>query len=357
MSKRGSGNIFSTGAIIAIIALLLCTQATAQESKPKSGFEKFKNFTLATVDFVDRLLNTIDTAYVTGNAYNMCIIPEYSYNYEHYSFEAIGDEKQCISIAPQSRNQLTFNIGWRWLFFGYSIDLQDYHPYTDININLYAPRFGLDLFYRKSSEGYKIKSLTGFYEEGKPLQGYNRDFNGIEVSQIGFNLYYVFNKRFSYPAAYAQSTLQRISAGSFILGVNYNHHHFGVDYEKIDPRISSQLNEKLKFKDMRYNDFSINFGYSYNWVLARNLIASASITPSLGYKTTTLKQSEKSNPLSGINVDVMTRASLVYNNGKYFAGTSLIAQAFHYKRDNLSIVNGFGVVNVYVGFNFWRKKK
>ncbi len=357
MRKTGRSNIFGTKAIIAFIALVLCTQATAQEGKPKSAVDKIKNFTLATVDFVDRLLNTIDTTYVTGNAYNMTIMPEYSYNYEHYSFEALGDDKQCISVAPDSRHKLTFNIGWRWLFVGYSVDLHKKNPYTDININLYSPRFGLDLFYRKCSEGYKIRSLSGFYEDGMPLQGYNRNFNGIKVEQIGFNLYYVFNKRFSYPAAYAQSTLQRISAGSFILGVNYNHHNFGFDHEKFDPKISAQLNEKLKFKNLRYNDFSINFGYSYNWVFTRKLIASASITPAVGYKSTSLKQAEKSNPLSGINFDVITRASVVYNNGKYYAGTSLIAQTYHYKRDNLSIVNGFGVVNAYVGFYFWRKKK
>lgn len=349
-------------AVILVIALLVAPITQAQEStiadeeSPKvSAWEKIKDFTLKSVDFVDHLLNETDSTYISQNEYNMSVYPMYAYSYEHYRFSSTG-KKQSITIAPDSRNKLGVYVGWRWLSIGYSIDLQDSHPYTDFNISLYASRMGIDLFYRKSSEGYKIRSLSGFYENDEPLQNYNNNFDGLTVKQKGLNLYYIFDKRFSYPAAYSQSEIQRISAGSFILGVNYNEQEFSFDYTGLDQRIQEQLNPELKFKEIMYKDFSINFGYSYNWVFAKNFLASISLTPAIGYKNTSLKLLDSKSLLSSINFDFITRAALVYNNKRYYAGASLVSHAYFYNKSRLSLINGFGVVKVFLGFNFWRKK-
>ena len=47
----------------------------------------------------------------------------------------------------------------------------------------------------------------------------------------GLNLYYIFNnRRFSYPAAFSQSTNQRRSAGSFIIGFSVSAHNLDFDH-------------------------------------------------------------------------------------------------------------------------------
>ena len=61
--------------------------------------------------------------------------------------------------------------------------------------------------------------------------------------------------------------------------------------------------------------------------------------------------------LSSINFDLITRAAIVYNNSRYYAGASLVAHTYSYTKNSLSILNGFGVINVYFGVNFWRKKR
>jgi hypothetical protein len=173
---------------------------------------------------------------------------------------------------------------------------------------------------------------------------------------MGLNLYYVFNnKKFSYPAAYSQSTNQRISAGSFILGVNYNEQSFAFDHTKFDPKIQEALLPELKFNKIKYKDFCINFGYSYNWVFAKDCLANISVTPAVGYKNTSFKLKNGSEFFSNINFDLITRATIVYNNGKYYAGASLVSHTYSYNKSSLAILNGFGVINVYVGFNFWRR--
>jgi hypothetical protein len=106
---------------------------------------------------------------------------------------------------------------------------------------------------------------------------------------------------------------------------------------------------------VKYKDFSINFGYSYNWVFAKDFVANISLTPAIGYKNTSLKLHNSKVFLSSINFDLITRAAIVYNNSKYYAGASLVSHTYSYNKSSLAILNGFGVINVYVGFNFWRR--
>ena len=309
-----------------------------------------------TEEFINTYLDEKDSIYISPNLYNLTIMPQYSNAYEYYRFST-GDNQQRITMSPSSINRIGLYLGWRWLFLGYSIDLEGGGPQTDLNFSFYTSKAGIDLFYRKRTEGYVIRDLVGFNKGGKEIVDYNHNFDGLTVEQLGVNLYYVFNnKRFSYPAAYSQSTNQRISAGSFILGMNYNEQSFIFDYTKFDPQIQEALVPELKFNNVEYKDFSINFGYSYNWVFAKNCLANISLTPAIGYKNTSLKLKNSKELFSSINFDLITRAAIVYNNSQYYAGASLVSHTYSYNRNSLAILNGFGVINIYVGVNFWRRK-
>lgn len=68
----------------------------------------------------------------------------------------------------------------------------------------------------------------------------------MKSSVKGFNLYYIFNHRkFSYPAAYAQSTVQRRSAGSWLAGIGYTRHTLEVDWEKLEDVVVDKMGEKF----------------------------------------------------------------------------------------------------------------
>ena len=358
--KNGCRN-WTSKVVVFIIALLFVSPSLAQESgtgsrsTAKQNLTKVWDFAVDTYYFIYKMFNECDSTYVTPKKYHMKLTSLYTHCYEHYKFTST-DGKQSISVSPDNRNKLGLQIGWRGLAVGYNIDLQKKHPQTDFNVSLYSARAGLDLFYRKSSEGYTIRGLKGF-KEGDDASVFERgrEFNGITVRQIGLNVYYIFNKKFSYPAAYTQSSQQRISAGSFILGAGYNHHKFRFDKSAIDTRIVEQLQPGL-LDDIKYHDLNINFGYSYNWVFAKNFLANISLTPAIGYKNPSLKMHDSKELLPSINFDFITRASIVYNNGKYYGGTSLVSHTYTYDNDKLSIINGFGVLKVFFGFKFWRKK-
>ena len=352
MQRGRADKTFSYRIIMAFIILMVSMTSTAQN---RSG-EKIKKAAKATAGFVDYVLNDIDTAYVKKSKYNLTIMPVYSFHYEHYNFTSGGDARQSIGLTPENRNKLTLKFGWRWLLVGYGIDLQKGRPQTDFSLNLYSSRFCLDIFYRKSSDIYEIKKLSGFDNEEVALQE-GRYFDGLDVKQKGISLYYVFNKRVSYNAAYRQMDQQRLSAGSFVLGAGYNKQEFEFDQEEYAPAIREQLNDRLRFKTVEYNDFSLNLGYCYNWVFAKDFAACASLTPAVSYKRATLEYVDNKKKQGGLNFDLTTRAEIVYNNGRYYAAAALISNTYHYNKNDLSVLNGFGVFKVYVGYNFWRRKK
>lgn len=323
-----------------------------QSSTTKNG-----NFFKKIVKFVNKQLEQ-DSFYVQPNKYNMTIMPQYTYGYEYYRF-ATENKEQSITITPAANNKIGVFLKWRVFSFGYKFTLNNIQPEFDMEFNLYCSRVRLELFYRKRNDGFKIRNIKGFYENGKALTEYNRDFNGLTTSQIGANLFYIFNyKKFSFPAAYSQSSIQRRNAGSFILGLNYNEHFFIFDHTKVDPKIESLMSPELKFNKINYIDLSVNFGYSYNWVFAKNFLANISSTPAIGYKTTSLKSiiDNSTEYESSINIDLVTRMAVVYNNGKYYAGASFTSHTYTYTKPTISILNGFGYLKIYAGFYFWRKK-
>lgn len=312
-----------------------------------------------TNEIIDKHLDSKDTRYITPNQYNWTFMLQYSNSYEYYKFSA-KNNPQSITLSPDNRNKLGIYVGWKWIFLGWSFDLDRHNTKNDWNFSFYTSKVGIDVFHRKTGENFKIRKLTGFKH---PITGDNiipqhTLFDGISVEQTGINLYYIFNnKKFSYPAAYSQTTNQRISCGTFILGLSYSRQSFRMDATKFEPIIRETITPSMNFDQIKYHDYSINAGYSYNWVFAKNCLANISLTPAIGYKRSRIRSDEEQSIFKNINADLVSRIALVYNNSRYFVGLSAVMHTYTYRRDALSIINGFGVLNVYSGINLFRKKE
>ncbi|MBR5455925.1 MAG: DUF4421 domain-containing protein [Bacteroidaceae bacterium] len=362
-TRRTSGGFWAKTAII--VAMVLASQSSFPQNGDTQNVitdlaklltENTNKILKKTEGAIEKYLDAKDSLYITPNLYNLTVMPQYSYYFEYYRFTS-GKSGQGITLMPRISSKVGLYIGWRWLFFGYNFNLDKGAPEKDFNFSFYTSKLGIDLFYRNRDKGYRIRDTRGFTKEAEAYTSRNKNFNGLTIRQIGFNIYYIFNnKKFSYPAAYSQTTTQRISAGSFILGINYNEQSFTFDYSQFSPIVEEQLVPELKFKNIKYKDFCINLGYSYNWVFARNYLANISLTPGVGYKNTSLRLENSRDILSNINFDLVTRAGIVYNNSKYFAGASLVSHTYTYRKEAISLLNGFGVINIYFGAYFWKKK-
>ena len=330
----------------------------AKPSAFKRAIKKFMNFS----DF--------DTLYISPNRYNYALMVTHFSNFEYYSVTSELPQPQKLSFSPNPHNKIGLYFGWRWIFLGWSVDVDDIYRKTnrknrgtEFDLSLYSSKLWLDIFYRRTGNNYKIHKIRGFYDEIP--SNYSENFNGLKVDIKGLNLYYIFNNRkFSYPAAFSQSTNQRRNAGTFIAGFSISKHNLDFDYLQLPEYIQERMNPGMKVNKIKYTNANISFGYAYNWVFARNCLACISLTPAIAYKASDVdaETHEGKQWYSKFNLDFLLRAGVVYNNGKYFVGSSFVGKNYNYHRNNFSLDNGFGTLQIYAGFNFnlrkeYRKKK
>ena len=310
----------------------------------------------------------VDTNYVEPQHYNWALMLQSINTYDYYRLSTTGDNKQTISFAPTVGVRVGPYFGWRWIFLGYTIDLRNMNFFSgkrklEIDGSLYSSRIGVDVFYRRSVNDYKLRTVDlGRDIDTEPLRGEN--FNGLNVSITGLNLYYIFNhKRFSYPAAFAQSTCQKISCGSWMAGVGYLKHNIDFDYKRLETMAQDRLRQEVRldsslmFNNIKYTNISASVGYAYNWVFARNWLFCSSISLALAYKKSRGETDRENIENEGFdfgnfNLDGIGRFGLVWNDTKWYAGTSAIVRAYNYHKSRFAANNIFGDLCIYVGLNF-----
>src|SRR5574344_2399405 len=317
-----------------------------------------------------RGFSAIDTNYVEPQHYNWAFMIQNTYNYDVYRLSSAYG--QSFTFAPDVGFKMGPYFGWRWLFLGYTFDLKNLQlqkAKRELNLSIYSSQIGMDLFYRRTGSDYKMRSVNvGNDRASEDLNGVS--FGGINVGITGINLYYIFNhNRFSYPAAFSQSTCQKISCGSWIAGISYSRQSLDLDYDELQKVVDEHTNankkvtvdSSLNFNSLNYLDIGLSGGYAYNWVFAKNFLACFSGSVTLAYKHTTGDvnndtENTKGFNFNNINVDGLGRLGVVYNNTKWYAGASFIAHAYNYHKSRFATNNIFGSINVYVGFNFGLKK-
>ncbi len=324
-----------------------------------------------------REFNNTDTAYIEPQRYNYTVMLQNTNTYEVYTlYNKVG---QKISFAPDPSYRLGPYVGWRWVFLGYTLDLTHINASSnhtnkkEFDLSLYSSMLGVDFFWRQTGNNYHIHRM----DLGDDI---NTDalrkvkFDGLKSSVKGLNLYYIFSHRkFSYPAAYSQSTVQRRNAGSWMVGLGYTNHELEVDWKMLGAIVDERLNQSvadnekaridssLMFSKVKYSDYSATVGYAYNWVFAKNWLFNASLSMGLAYN---LSSSDNGNEklqfknfnFKNFNFDGIGRFGIVWNNTKWYAGANTIIHSYNYKKDNFSTNNSFGSLNIYVGVNFGRKR-
>ena len=323
-----------------------------------------------------REFNNIDTLYIEPQRYNYTVMLQNTNTYEVYTL--YGEEGQKISFAPDPSYRLGPYVGWRWVFLGYTIDLKHINASSshtnkkEFDLSLYSSMLGVDLFWRQTGNDYHIQSMD-LGDQINTDAMHKVDFDGFKASIKGLNLYYIFNhRRFSYPAAYSQSTIQRKSAGSWMAGLGYTDHQLEVDWDKLSNVVDERLNKQaaqdgkaridssLMFSTIKYSDISATVGYGYNWVFAKNWLFNASLSLGVAYNhsrsdTEKAKFDFKNFNFKNFNLDGVGRFGVVWNNMKWYVGASTIIHTYNYKKDHFSTNNSFGSVNIYVGVNFGKR--
>lgn len=313
-------------------------------------------------------LNRIDTTYIEPQHYNYTAMLQNTTTYEMYHLRS--KDGQAVTFAPKPTVKVGPYFGWRWVFLGYTLDithLSNGRKKKELDLSLYSSHVGIDLYYRKTGDDYLIR----YIKDGNWLiRPKNLAFDGFEVSIKGFNVYYIFNHRkFSYPAAFSQSTIQKKSCGSPLIGIGYVHHSLSLDYGKLHDVIAEiaekdelKVDTGLMFNHVKYVDYSLSGGYAYNYVFAKNCLLSASVSLAVAYKKTVGEREENASQLldfkfSNFNLDAIGRFGVVYNNMNWYCGASAVIRAYNYYKPQFSTNSIFGSLNFYVGVNFGKMRK
>ena len=163
-----------------------------------------------------RGFSKIDTNYIEPQHYEFTIMMQSTYNYDYYRLSSTNG--QTLTLSPDVMMKVGPYFGWRWFFLGYTFELQNIGVSNgklkkELELSIYSSQIGIDLFYRRTGSDYKLREVNlGNEVDAGQLQ--DMKFDGVNVGITGLNLYYIFNhQRFSYPAAFAQSTCQKLSCG------------------------------------------------------------------------------------------------------------------------------------------------
>lgn len=328
-----------------------------------------ESFITRAYHFVKEQLFDVDSAYIQTNDHDFQTFLRNSNTYEIYRLT--DNEGNSIRFSPEMSMKIGPYVGYGMFFLGYTVDvahLKNRRQREDMSLSLYSLPAGIDIYYRRSGDNFRIRELyLGDDIDASPM--INLPFDGLTSKIVGANAYYIFNhRRFSYPAAFNQSTVQRHSAGSWLAGVGYTHHSLSVDWQKLNSLaeaylgrdVSDKFNSDALFKKITYTDLSLSCGYGYNWVFAKNWLFASSLSLALAYKRSVGETSRdlftitlRDFSFQNFNIDGIGRFGIVWNKGRWFAGASVVAHSYNYKKPNFYTNNSFGNLDIYAGFNFW----
>ncbi len=343
----------------------------------KEKARRYGNFIVRIIDAFD----DIDTNYVERIPYNFTAMLQATRNFEFYTV-GTQDYAQRLSFAERSNIRIGPYFGWRWLFFGYTFDVahlgqRPKKQGTNIDFSFYTSKLGVDLLYRRTGSSFYFRRIEGLGDEAKRFEGADAG-DYIQASVTGLKLYWIFNnRRFSNRAIYSQSTIQRRSAGSFQLGANFTLHDVRFNYKSLPQELFLDVDNRSIFASLervKYTNISLQVGYAYNWVPARNWCLGFSLQPAISYQLASTKtailldESETTDTVahsklygifrqrSSLGFDLTGRAGVIYNNGRWFAGLTGILHNYNYHRQEMRFSNTFGSLNLFVGFYFQRRK-
>lgn len=190
---------------------------------------------------------------------------EDNYGGDNYKYYFESDYKSSVGVTANYR--------------GLSVSLAlntSHNSGTELNINYYNNKFGIDLGYTDTKHFRGSEDFSDFWKR----DSHKDDLRDTRLTAYSLSGYYVFNrKKFSFPAAFTHSWIQKKSAGSFLAGLTLYTGKFDVDLNVATPEKAQRLHYWIDKARMSY--VSLDFGYGYNFVLGKHWLLHASLMPGL----------------------------------------------------------------------------
>ena len=260
---------------------------------------------------VNYLKGNFDTAYIVRPKTKWTLTTRLNVSGGEIKAEGITDG-QHFNAQMQANRKGTVSFGVSYLGFTLSAALNPaklmgkYHDY-ELNFNSYGRRFGFDIIYQDA------KNFKGWHDH-EGMERITLPDGLLQVKTLNLNAFYVLNsRRFSYPAVFSQSYIQRRSAGSFLLAV-------------------SGQGQKAKFDgdhsmELKMTNVGLGAGYGYNYVPKQGWLLHLSALPTfIVYSKTSMTFDDNRVPLSYHFPEVIItgRGAALYQWRNKFIGVLMV---------------------------------
>lgn len=213
------------------------------------------------------------------------------------------------------KGTLNLSVGYAGLSLGFSVNPASWAgQYKDFefNLNSYSNRWGVDLVYHNQ------QSAGGWVQRDGQEQMLLPD-GSVRSKTANINAYLAFNhRRFSFPAAFSQSYIQRRSAGSWLIG-------FSLMWQRIES--DNKFDTDISVSKLNSLNVAIGAGYGYNFAMKRQWLLHVSALPTLVVWNKNRLWDDnrwRAKQMHVPDVIVTGRMALVKNYKQNFMGASLI---------------------------------
>ena len=293
---------------------LLSDSAEVPSATSKKAKKGIGQVLLQPLKWIGRNWSAYDPSYSTPSFYDWSIQLQNTTSAEYMSMD-----NSLLKMDMRSRisQRVGPYIGWRWLFYGFTIDLNADNIFkgskrkNEFTLSINSNLFNIDLIRRRTGGDFMLRNLntrgTSTYDTDMANNNGIGDHISYDLEGININ-YFVNHRKYSNPAAFSNGAIQFKSVGSPIVGIGYTH-------QKLNNTIGNSFVDYAAMKQGRIiNDYSdyfllmmvdednvgmylncipshvtidnlhLQLGYAYNLVFSRRLLLGLSLITSPAVK-------------------------------------------------------------------------
>ena len=323
--------------------------------------------------FLEKGVSDIDSNYIVN--YEDIFTPRFviitkknEFTLTNNEADTTGQKGNALVFKPNDPLNIGLGFTYKWLGINMAFKLpflnndDDIYGKTrrfDLSTHLYGRKLVFDISFQWY-KGYYLANPQGIVPgwnvgDAFPSRG------DLRVTSFGGAGYYIFrHKKFSYRAAFTFNERQKKSAGSLVLGGGFSWYFIRADSSLTSVKYNLDMGEMNVEKANLGNYYSVG-GYAHTFVVKYFFL---SLTLGLGVGVSSERifiedNSEKFKQV-GLSLVSVFRASVGYNNDKFYVGLSMFNNGFALSPvNNIGTTYSFSSVNIYVGYRFYNvfKKK
>lgn len=246
-----------------------------------------------------------------------------------------NDTSQSLRYWPHTKFAAGLGVTYGWFTLNLSVGVgyinpkyKDYDKSKawDLQMHAYGPRVAIDFL----GQYYK-----GYFLNPKGLGSGNSDtwytLPEMSMLQVGVSAFYAFNwRKFSYRAAYLQSSWQVKSAGSFLVGMDLFYENVKNDSGFV-PAALKRAYASADVTRVEFGDFGPGAGYAYTLVIAKHFFISGVVTGTLSVNLLSEERGPSSENTFAFNPNYALKGAIGYNSRRLsvsytWAHNSLLAK-------------------------------